>query len=158
MKQLHLLGLLSGIALLIGPGIGAKGVPSGTILSTGPSASLNVTLVPAATGNVSGNVATISNAAPSSAVISLSGVGVQATVSSIIVSPADPTIAVGDEVQFQAIDECGNDITSSVLWSSSDPSIASITECGLATGLAEGPVEITATIPVDDNPDGNTEE
>jgi trimeric autotransporter adhesin len=158
MKQLNLLGLLSGIALLISPGLGANGVPSGNILSPGQSASLNVTLVPAATGNLSGSVMIISDAANSSAGISLSGVGVQATLSSITVSPADPAIAVGEQVQFQAIDDFGNDITSSVLWSSSDPSVASITVCGLATGLAEGPVEITATSPVEDSPAGNTEE
>jgi hypothetical protein len=134
------------------------GVPSGNILSPGQSASLNVTLVPAATGNLSGSVMIISDAANSSAGISLSAVGVQATVSSITVSPADPAIAVGEQVQFQAIDDFGNDITSSVLWTSSDPSVASITVCGLATGLAEGPIEITATSPVEDSPAGNTEE
>jgi uncharacterized protein YjdB len=123
--------------IIAGPGFGANGVSSGTTLSPGQSASLNVTFVPAATGNVSVSVTIISDSVNSSAVISLSGVGVQATVSSITVSPANPNIAVGEQVQLKAVDNFGNDITSSVLWSSSNPSVASITVGGLAKGLAE---------------------
>jgi len=130
--------------IIAGPGFGANGVSSGTILSPGQTASLNVTLAPAATGNLSGTLTIISDAANSPAVISLSGVGVPATVTSITVSPANPSIAVGEQVQFKAIDNFGNDVTSSVLWSSSNPSVASISVGGLAKGLAEGPVEITA--------------
>jgi plastocyanin len=130
--------------VIAGPGFGANGL-SGTILSPGQSASLSVTWAPAATGSVSGTVTIVSDAANSSTVISLSGAGVQVTVSSITLSPANPTIAVGDQVQFKAVDNLGNNITSSVTWSSSDPSIASVTTSGLAKGLAEGPVAITAT-------------
>jgi plastocyanin len=127
-----------------GPGFSANGVPSGTILSPGQSVSLNVTLAPAGTGSVSGSVTLISNAANSSAAIGLAGAGVQATVSSITLSPADPTIAVGNQVQFTAVDNIGNDITSSVVWSSSNSVIATITAGGLARGVADGPVTITA--------------
>jgi hypothetical protein len=130
---------------IAGPGFSVNGVSSGTTLSPGQSASLSVTLSPAATGNVSGSVTIISNAANSSAVIGLSGAGVQATLSSITLSPANPNISVGEQVQFKAIDNFGNDITLSVVWNSSNPSVASVTASGLARGLAEGPVEITAT-------------
>jgi hypothetical protein len=130
--------------IIAGPGFGANGVSSGTTLSPGQTASLNVTLAPAATGSVSGSATIISDAVKSSVVISLSGVGVPASVSSINISPANPSIAVGEQVQFKAIDNFGNDVTSSVLWSSSNPSVASISVGGLAKGLAEGPVEITA--------------
>ena len=64
--------------------------------------------------------------------------------SSITLSPADPTIAVGNQVQFTAVDNVGNDITSSVVWSSSNSVIATITAGGLARGVADGPVTITA--------------
>jgi hypothetical protein len=48
-------------------------------------------------------------------------------------------------VQYTAVDNLGNDITSSVVWSSSDSSIASITSAGFATGITNGgPVTITA--------------
>jgi hypothetical protein len=69
-----------------------------------------------------------------------------ATVTSITVTPGNQTTSVGGQVQFTATDNLGNDITSSVAWSSSDSSIASITSAGFATGIANGgPVIITAT-------------
>jgi hypothetical protein len=69
-----------------------------------------------------------------------------ATLTSITVTPGNQTTSVGGQVQFTATDNLGNDITSSVAWSSSDSSIASITSAGFATGIANGgPVIITAT-------------
>jgi hypothetical protein len=69
-----------------------------------------------------------------------------ATLTSITVTPGNQTTSVGGQVQFTATDNLGNDITSSVAWSSSDSSIASITSAGFATGIADGgPVITTAT-------------
>jgi hypothetical protein len=63
----------------------------------------------------------------------------------ITVTPAIQTTSVGARVQYTAVDNLGNDITSSVVWSSSDSSIASITSAGFATGITNGgPVTITA--------------
>jgi uncharacterized protein YjdB len=90
-------------------------------------------------------VTVASNASNSPATISLSGTGAQATVTSITVTPANPTIAVGAQVQFKAVDNLGNDITSSVIWGSSDTSVATITTGGLATGISNGSVTVTAT-------------
>ena len=68
------------------------------------------------------------------------------TVTSITVTPNNRTTSIGGEVQYKAVDNFGNDITSSVVWNSSDSSIASITSLGLATGRADGgPITITAT-------------
>jgi trimeric autotransporter adhesin len=137
-----------------GPGFNATGIPAGSILNPGQSAILNVTFAPAAASIVSGNVMITSYATNSPATISLSGTGVQPTgglstggntVTSITVTPANPTIAPGSQLQFEAIDNFGNDITSSVVWSSSNTSIAAITAGGLATGTANGSVTITAT-------------
>jgi Bacterial Ig-like domain (group 2) len=67
-------------------------------------------------------------------------------VTSITVTPDNQTTPIGGQVQFKAVDNFGTDITSSVVWNSSDSSIASITSFGLATGRADGgPVTITAT-------------
>jgi len=128
-----------------GPGFSVSGVPVGTLLNPGESASLNVTFAPVADGLASGSVTVSSDASDSPVVIGLSGTGMQPAVTSITVSPANPTIAVGAQLQFRAIDNMGNDITSSVAWNSSDSSKATITAAGLATGIADGNVMITAT-------------
>jgi hypothetical protein len=125
-----------------GAGFTASGA-SGSILSPGQSASLNVTFDPSATGAVSAGVSVTSNAA--TAKINLSGTGVQPTMTSIAVTPANQTVSVGNQLQFQAIDNLGNDVTSSVVWSSSDSSIVSISAGGLAMGLANGTATIDAT-------------
>lgn len=69
-------------------------------------------------------------------------------VSSIQVSPASTSIGVGSNQQFKATahmsDGSSQDITSSVQWGTSDPSIASISNAGVATGSAAGEVTITA--------------
>lgn len=127
-----------------GPGFNATGM-SGSILSPGQSVSLPVAFAPSGTGSVSGTVTITSSAANSPTKINLSGACVP-TVSSISVIPADQNILVGSQLQFTAMDDLGNDITSSVTWSSSDPSVVSITADGLATGLADGEATIEATI------------
>jgi hypothetical protein len=128
-----------------GAGFTPTGVSNGQIITPGQVVTLNVTFAPAATGSVNGSVTVASNASNSPATITLSGTGVQSTITSITVTPANPTIAPGSQIQFKAVDNFGNDITSSVLWSSSDTSIATITSGGLATGIATGTVTITAS-------------
>jgi hypothetical protein len=126
-----------------GPGFNATGA-SGITLGPGQNQILNVTFAPSGTGNVSGRVTVTSNATNSPMMINLSGSGVQPTVSSITVTPADQTVPVGTQVQFTAMDNFGNDITASVIWSSSDTSVVSITATGLATGLTDGIATISA--------------
>lgn len=71
------------------------------------------------------------------------------TLSSITVTPATPSVAVGSTQQMTATGSYsgGNtyNITSSVTWSSSDNAIATISDSGLVTGVAGGQVSITAT-------------
>jgi len=72
---------------------------------------------------------------------------------SIVVSPNKPTVAVGKTLQFSAIgsytDRSTQDLTKSVAWSSSDTATATIStdsnSVGLATAVALGTTEIHAS-------------
>lgn len=146
-----------------GPGFNASGIPTGMLLNPGQTATLEATFAPAASGSASGNVTITSNSGNSPATIGLSGAGVESTggqssqggvggqsggsgvVTSIVVTPADPILVPGTQLQFRAVDNFGNDITSSVIWSSSNASIATITPEGLATALSDGNATINAT-------------
>ena len=68
---------------------------------------------------------------------------------SIDVSPPNPTIDVGQTVQFQATgrysDASTSDITNDVTWGINDQNVASITSAGLATGAGLGNATISAT-------------
>jgi len=72
------------------------------------------------------------------------------TLKSITVTPETATIAVGESQQFTVIgiydDGSERDLTEEVEWASSDESIATIDERGVATGVAGGEVTITATL------------
>ena len=73
------------------------------------------------------------------------------TLRSIAVTPASPTVGIGNTVQFTAMgtysDNSTKNITSSVAWASSNPLFATIgTATGIATGVAVGTTEITATL------------
>jgi hypothetical protein len=128
-----------------GPGFNASGVSAGSILAPGQTASMNVSFAPSASASVSGAVTITSTAANPTTVITLSAAGTQATtVNSITVMPSNQTVSVGEQVQFKAVDNLGDDLTSSVVWTSSDPSVVSITLGGLANALADGPVTISA--------------
>ena len=72
-----------------------------------------------------------------------------ATLSSISVTPANPSIAVGNTQQFAASgtfsDGTSHDITTQATWSSSNTSVATVNSSGLATAVAAGTINITAT-------------
>ena len=79
----------------------------------------------------------------------------------ITVTPANATIcldmsgeaqtcaqaSIATKQQYKAVDQNGNDISSQVTWSVSDPTIATISSTGLATAIAPGAVTITASHP-----------
>jgi uncharacterized protein YjdB len=116
-----------------------------------------------------GAVATISNTAGTSGLAKAVGAGsttisatsgnivgtatltvTNATITSIVVTPANPTIDVGTQQQFTATgnfsDGTAQDISNIVAWSSSVSNIAVITtSSGLATGKNQGTSTITAT-------------
>jgi uncharacterized protein YjdB len=73
------------------------------------------------------------------------------TLKSIAVNPVSPSVGIGNTVQFTATgtysDNSTKNITSSVTWASSNTLFATIAiSSGLATGVAVGTTEITATL------------
>jgi len=70
--------------------------------------------------------------------------------SSIAVTPGAPSIVVGATQQFAArgtySDSSFADITSTVTWVSGTPATATISAAGLATGVAQGTTQITASL------------
>jgi len=72
-----------------------------------------------------------------------------ASLSSITVTPANPTIAGGTTQQFTAIgafsDGTIHDVTSLVTWNSINTAVATINSNGLVTALTAGTTTITAT-------------
>lgn len=88
-----------------------------------------------------------------------------ATLSSLRVTPVAPRIALGTTVPYHATgtfsDQTTQDLTSSVVWSSSNPAVATISnqqgESGTATSTAVGgPITITATDPISGRTGGAT--
>lgn len=70
------------------------------------------------------------------------------SIASITLSPPSPTIDVGLTVQFsaQALNASGGAVSdATIVWATSDPTVASITTGGLATGLTTGTTAITAS-------------
>jgi uncharacterized protein YjdB len=72
-----------------------------------------------------------------------------AVLTSIAVTPATPSIAIGAPKQFTATgtyaDGTSADITTSVIWSSGTTGSATVNASGIATGVAAGTSVITAT-------------
>ncbi len=71
---------------------------------------------------------------------------------SVRVTPAAQSVAVGQTAQFTAVGTYGNanrpstqDITSTVTWTSSTPSVATISASGTATAVSAGSTIITAS-------------
>ncbi len=73
-----------------------------------------------------------------------------ATLSTITVTPASPTISTGSTQQFTATgtysDGSTQNITSQATWTSSTTSIATINSSGLATGVSSGSTTISAAL------------
>ena len=88
--------------------------------------------------------------------------GGSATLVSIAVTPANPSIGKGATQQFTATgtysDNSTQNLTSSVTWSSTNTAAATITSAGLATGVATGSATISAAVRLDqwlDQPHGH---
>src|SRR5690348_9825828 len=78
-----------------------------------------------------------------------------AEVDSIAVSPTTQAVDIGQSVQFTAIGTYGHgpnhpaaqhDVTSQATWTSSAPSVATVSSTGLVTAVAAGTTTITATM------------
>ena len=62
----------------------------------------------------------------------------------ITVTPSSPSIAVDSTMQFAAVAKDDNGVA--FQWASSAPSVATINSSGVATGMAAGTTQITATV------------
>ena len=73
-----------------------------------------------------------------------------ATLSAIVVTPANPAIPNGTDQQFAATgvysDASTADLTGSVTWASGSPAVATITPAGLAQAAGQGTSTISATL------------
>ena len=77
------------------------------------------------------------------------------TLISIQVTPANPSVAVGQMQQFKVIgtfsDGSMAEVTNAATWDSSQPAVAMITVTGLASAMALGRPLITATVATGEN-------
>jgi hypothetical protein len=71
------------------------------------------------------------------------------TVSSISITPSEPTVVIGGTTQLTATATLSNgsttNVSGSVTWSSSDPRMVNVSSGGVASGFATGNVAVTAT-------------
>ncbi len=107
--------------------------PSSQGLATGIAT--GTTTITAAVGSVSGNtLLTVSSAA----------------LVSIAITPSNPSIVLGLTEQFAATgtysDNSTRDLTSTVLWTTTSPAVATISTSGLATSVSAGATTITASL------------
>jgi uncharacterized protein YjdB len=109
-----------------------------------------------ATATVAGNVVTAVAAGSATITATVSGLSstakitvTAATIRSIAVTPPTATTGIGGTVDFVTIatlsDGTHQDITSTVAWSSSNMTVASVAASGRAQGLAAGDTTIRAT-------------
>ena len=118
-------------------------------LGAGATCTISVTFTPTALGNRTGALSITDNAGTSPQTVSLSGSGTLAGLLSISVSPSNPTVSIGNQLQFVATGTWSGgrslNITSVVGWSSSTPSIAPVNATGLAQAITQGAATITAS-------------
>jgi len=119
-------------------------------LAPGANCSASVTFSPRMTGNRSGTLRFKDTAGNTPQIVSLTGTGGPATLVSIAVVPAVPSVAAGLTQQFTATgtysDSTTQNLTGTATWTSSASSIATISSGGLATGVKQGSSTITATL------------
>jgi hypothetical protein len=110
-----------------------------------------VTFTPTAVGTRSDALTFSDNATPASQSIPLTGKGIAPKLVSIAVLPANANVGIGTTQQYQAMGTFNNnttsDITASVTWATTDPSIATIgngASSGLLSGIKGGVTTVTA--------------
>lgn len=118
----------------------------------------NSDISPAVSGHIqlillassSGKYAAIDNLA-----VTYSATPVTPTVNSVTVSPASATLDPNNTQQLTAnVDATPASADKSVTWTSSNPSVATVSESGLVTAVAQGTATITATSNLDNTKSG----
>ncbi len=117
-----------------------------TWTSSSTAASIDSTGFATSTGTGTATITAASGSVSGTASLTVTS----ATLVSLAVTPAGSSMAVGTTKQFTAIgtfsDSSTQDITSSVVWSSSNAAAAGINGQGLASSVATGSTTITATL------------
>ena len=118
-------------------------------LGAGASCTISVTFTPTNLGTRTGTLTFTDSANTSPQTVNLSGTGTMAGLLSISVAPASPTLPTGNQQQLAAI---GNwtggvqvNITNFVSWTSSAPSVASVSSTGLTQAVTQGVATVTAS-------------
>ena len=122
----------------------------GASLGPGLTCKVGVTFKPTVVGPRSGALTIPYTAFGSSSVVTLSGTGNVTGLLSIAVTPANPSILLGQTQQFTAMGHFKSgstqNLTASVTWSSSAPGVATITAAGLASAIGGGQTAIEAAL------------
>src|SRR5882724_6111222 len=126
----------------------------GNSVATGHSCTIKVTFSPTAIGTRSGQLIVSDNDSTSPQSVQLSGTGSATGLSSISITPVNLTIPFGRQQQFAATGHFKNgssaDLTTSVTWTSSAPTVATISNSigsqGLATSAKQGTTTVMATL------------
>ncbi len=126
-----------------------------TNLATWTSSDITV----ASVSSAAGSAGLARGVAPGTAILSASYSGVAgagnvqvtaATLVSIAITPPSRTLALGTSIQLTATgifsDSTRQDLTSQVGWQVSDPSVATISNLGLAAGIAPGSTTVSASL------------
>ena len=125
----------------------------GSSLSPSSSCIVSVTFKPTATGSRKATLGISDNGGASPQTVALTGTGSSAILTSIAVTPANPTVAAGLTQQFTATgtysDGTTQNLTATATWSSSNTAVATVSNSsgtqGLATSVAQGTATMTAT-------------
>jgi uncharacterized protein YjdB len=122
---------------------------SPSTLAAAATCTISISFKPAAVGARSGTLTVTDTGGSSPQQVTLTGTGIAASLTSIAVTPAAPSVAAGHTEQFTATGTYNNGtkqtLTSSVTWTSSATSVATVSSSGLATSSAQGSATITAT-------------
>jgi hypothetical protein len=122
----------------------------GSSVAAAHTCTIGVTFTPAALGALTGQLSLNYQAFGSPTLVALSGTGTDKGLTSITVTPANPSIAAGNTLQFTATGHfkggSTENLTSYVAWSSSNTNIATIAAGGLATAVTAGTSSIGAAL------------
>ena len=125
----------------------------GTAVTEKTKCTISVTFTPTVVGKRSGTLTVTDSASNSPQTANLTGTGTTAGLTSIAVTPANPSVPAGTTQQFTATGTFSTgetyNLTDSVTWSSSKSTVATVSNIagnqGLASALAIGTATITAT-------------
>ena len=117
-------------------------------LAAASSCTISITFTPAALGTRTGTLTITDNANTSPQITTLSGTGSLGGLSTISISPSNPTVFTGHQQQLIATGTFQNsqtvNLSNFVTWSSSAPTSVQVSSTGLAQALAGGSAKITA--------------